>query len=130
MAQTSNHDNRDPTVRLTNPADHRGWRTQLQARCVAYNISEKVNLNSTTLFIPKPLPIRAPIAANYTPAANIEVSTRPTELSASGQKAFREDLEYYKILLEQYKSDRHEYGKEQSSQYDATDRAQSVAKRV
>jgi hypothetical protein len=115
MAQTSIRDNCDPTVRLTNSADYRGWRTQLQARCVAYNIWEKVNPNSTMLFIPKPLLIRVPIATDYTPAANIKVPTRPTELSATSQKVFREDLEYYKILLEQYKSDRHEYKKEQSS---------------
>jgi hypothetical protein len=61
------------------------------------------------------LPVRAPDVADYTPAANIKVLTRPTKLSASGQKAFKEDLKYYKILLEQYKSDRHEHKKEQSS---------------
>lgn len=112
MAQPTN---RDSTVHLNTSADHRGWRTQLQARCVAYNIWDKVNPNSTTLAIPKPLPIRAPAVTDYTPAANVDIPTRPTELSAGGQKAFKEDLEYYKILLEQYKSDRHEYEKEQSS---------------
>jgi hypothetical protein len=49
---------------------------------------------------PKPLPVRALDVADYTPAANIKVLIRPTELLASGQKAFKEDLEYYKILLE------------------------------
>jgi hypothetical protein len=80
-----------------------------------YNIWDKLNLKLTTLLTPKPLPVRAPDVADYTPAANIEVPTRPTELSASGQKAFKEDLEYYKILLKQYKSDQHKHKKEQSS---------------
>ena len=80
MAQTSNRDNRDPTVRLTNSADHRGWRTQLQARCVVYNIWEKVNLNLITLLIPKLTPIQALVAAKYTPAANVKVLTRLTKL--------------------------------------------------
>lgn len=112
MAQPTN---RDSTVHLNNSADHRGWRTQLQARCVVYNIWDKVNPKSTTPMTPKPLPVRAPVVADYAPAANIEVPTRPTELSSGGQKAFKEDLEYYKILLEQYKNDRHDYEKEQSS---------------
>ncbi|KAI1563834.1 hypothetical protein PtrEW13061_012025, partial [Pyrenophora tritici-repentis] len=40
---------------------------------------------------------------------------RLSELSNSGQKAFKEDLEYYRMSMEQYKSDRHQYEKEQSS---------------
>jgi hypothetical protein len=80
-----------------------------------YNIWDKLDPKLTTPLTPKPLPVRAPDVADYTLAANIEVLTRPTELSASGQKAFKEDLEYYKILLEQYKSDRHEHEKEQLS---------------
>jgi hypothetical protein len=112
MAQPTS---RDSTVHLNSSADHRGWRTQLQARCVICNIWDKVNPKLTTPLTPKPLPVRVPDVTDYTPAANIEVPTRPTELSAGGQKAFKEDLEYYKILLEQYKSDRHEYEKEQSS---------------
>ena len=63
----------------------------------------------------KPVPIRAPIVSEYTPATNIDIATKPSDLSATGQKTFREDLEYYKILVKQYKSDRHEYEKEQAS---------------
>jgi hypothetical protein len=38
--------------------------------------------------------------SKYTLAANIEVPTQATELSVLGQKAFKEDLEYYKLLHE------------------------------
>src|SRR6478735_1675453 len=63
----------------------------------------------------QPVAIRAPVITNYAPAANIEIPVRQSELSTAGQKAFKEDLEYYKICHEQYKSDRHEYEKEQTS---------------
>ena len=59
--------------------------------------------------------IRAPIIADYTLAANVNVLMRQSDLSTTGQKALKEDLEYYKILIEQYKGDRHEFEKEQSS---------------
>ncbi|EDU46349.1 conserved hypothetical protein [Pyrenophora tritici-repentis Pt-1C-BFP] len=32
---------------------------------------------------------------------------RLSELSSSGQKAFKEDLKYYRMSIEQYKSDQH-----------------------
>ncbi|KAG9387096.1 hypothetical protein A1F94_003846 [Pyrenophora tritici-repentis] len=47
--------------------------------------------------------------------AGIGEPERLSELSSSGQKAFKEDLEYYRMSMEQYKSDRHRYEKEQSS---------------
>ncbi|KAA8621186.1 hypothetical protein PtrV1_05687 [Pyrenophora tritici-repentis] len=47
--------------------------------------------------------------------SGIEEPGRLSELSNSGQKAFKEDLEYYRMSMEQYKSDRHQYEKEQSS---------------
>ncbi|PVH91567.1 hypothetical protein DM02DRAFT_606418 [Periconia macrospinosa] len=112
MAQQSY---RDPTVTLRNHTDYTGWITQLQARCVVHNIWDKINPAATVPLIMKPVAIRAPIIARYAPVANVEIPTRPTELSAAGQKAFKEDLEYYKILVEQYKNDRHEFEKEQAS---------------
>jgi hypothetical protein len=107
--------NRESTVHLVNPADHRGWREQLEARCVAHNIWDQISLDATAQLLPKPVAIRVPLVSEYTPANNIETPTRASELSVSGQKAFKEDLEYYKLLHEQYKSDRHEYEKQQAS---------------
>ena len=112
MAQSTH---RDPTITLRDHTDYTGWFTQLQSRCVVHNIWDKINPKSTVLETPKPPPVRAPIVGDYAPAINVDIPTRPTELSTGGQKAFKEDLEYYKILLEQYKSDRHEYEKERSS---------------
>lgn len=106
---------RDPTATLRDHTDYTGWITQLQARCVAHNIWDKVNPTATNPLITKPVAIRAPVIAGYTPAANVGIPTRQTELSTAGQKAFKEDLEYYKILVEQYKNDRHEFEKEQAS---------------
>ena len=59
--------------------------------------------------------IRAPIIANYTLAANVNVLIQQSDLLTTGQKALKEDLEYYKILIEQYKGDCHEFKKEQLS---------------
>lgn len=106
---------RDPTVTLRDHTDYTGWITQLQARCVVHNIWDKVNPKSTAQLTPKPEAVRAPVIADYTPAANVDIPTRQTELSSGGQKAFKEDLEYYKILVEQFKNDRHEYEKERAS---------------
>lgn len=106
---------RDPTVTLRDQTDYTGWIAQLQARCLVHNIWDKISPDSAEPLLNKPAPIRAPIIANYTPAANVNVPMRQSDLSTAGQKAIKEDLEYYKILIEQYKGDRHEFEKEQSS---------------
>ena len=106
---------RDPTVTLRDQSDYTGWLAQLQARCVVHNIWDKISPEATEPLLIKPVPVRAPIIADYTPALNVDVPERQSDLSTSGQRAFKEDLEYYKILVEQYKGDRHDYEKEQSS---------------
>ncbi|KAF9728657.1 gag protein [Paraphaeosphaeria minitans] len=45
---------RDPTVTLRDHTDYTGWITQLQARCVAHNIWDKVNPTATNPLITKP----------------------------------------------------------------------------
>ena len=106
---------RDPTVTLRDQTDYTGWLAQLQARCVVYSIWDKISPDAVEPLLMKPTPVRAPIIVDYTPATNVDVPERQSELSASGQRAFKEDLEYYKILVEQYKGDRHDFEKEQSS---------------
>ncbi|KAI1508876.1 gag-pre-integrs multi-domain protein [Pyrenophora tritici-repentis] len=106
---------RDATVTLRDQSDYTGWMLQLQARCVAHNIWDKINPKSTTQPLREPKDIRIPVFANYQAAAGIGEPERLSELSSSGQKAFKEDLEYYRMSMEQYKSDRHRYEKEQSS---------------
>jgi hypothetical protein len=112
MAQNTH---RDPTVMLRDQSDYTGWLAQLQARCLVHSVWDKINPDATEPLLFKPVPVRAPIIADYTPAANVETPERQSDLSSSGQRAFKEDLEYYKILFEQYKGDRHEFEKEQSS---------------
>ncbi|KAI8942930.1 hypothetical protein NX059_000968 [Plenodomus lindquistii] len=107
---------RDPTVILRDHTDYTTWMTRLKARCIAHNIWDKINPKSTTRPTVKPVAERAPVIADYAPANASNTSPRRiTDLSTAGQKAFRDDLEYHKILLEQYKNDRHDYEKEQSS---------------
>lgn len=106
---------RDLTVTLRNDADYTAWLTQLQSRCVVYNVWDKINPATTTELTQRPIAIRAPVIADYAPAANIQEPARQSELSTAGLKAFKEDLEYYKTLSEQYRSDRHEFEKEQTS---------------
>lgn len=91
------------------------WFKQLQNRCIAHDIWDKVNPESTTPLTVKPVANRIPVVADYAPAANISTPTRQSELSTAGQKAFKEDLEYYKLFQEQFRNDRHEYEREQTS---------------
>lgn len=106
---------RDPTVTLRDHTDYAGWIAQLQGRCVVCKIWDKINPSSTVPLRTEPVTITAPVIADYTPAANVETPTRQSELSAVGQKAFKEDIEYYKLRLEQYKIDTRKFEKEQSS---------------
>jgi hypothetical protein len=59
-----------------------------------------------------PLP---PSVADYAPAANIQLPTRVSELSTVGLKAFKEDLEHYKMLDGHFKNIRHTYEDEKKS---------------
>ncbi|KAI1672966.1 hypothetical protein L13192_03825 [Pyrenophora tritici-repentis] len=90
---------RDATVTLRDQSDYTGWMLQLQARCVAHNIWDKINPKSTTQPLREPKDIRIPVFANYQAAAGIGEPERLSELSSSGQKAFKEDLEYYHNLM-------------------------------
>ncbi|KAF1922659.1 uncharacterized protein M421DRAFT_426669, partial [Didymella exigua CBS 183.55] len=90
---------RDPTTVLRDQADWTGWLAQLQARCLSRNIWDKINPKTTTPLLSKPLSPRALTITNYAPAANTDIPLRPTKLLTTGQKAFKEDLEYYKHII-------------------------------
>ncbi|KAF1922208.1 uncharacterized protein M421DRAFT_79179, partial [Didymella exigua CBS 183.55] len=45
----------------------------------------------------------APEPSRYHAAAGVQEASRPLELSAQGQKAYKEDMEYYKTLTKRYK---------------------------
>jgi len=112
MAQQSY---RDPIITLRGYTDYTEWIRQLQAKCAVHNIWDKVNPKANVPLIAKPVAIRAPPIAEYTPAANTDIPTRHAQLSTTGQNAFEEDLEYYKCLVEKYKDDSQQFEKEQAS---------------
>ena len=56
--------------------------------------------------------------AEYTPNATVLIGQSPirlSELSTAGQKAYKEDLEIYKLHIDKYKSRFARYNKEASS---------------
>jgi hypothetical protein len=75
---------RDPIVALRDQSDYTGWLAQLQARCVAHSIWDKISLDLTEPLLKKLVLVRALIIADYTPAANVDVPERQSELLTSG----------------------------------------------
>ena len=111
----SNLQQRNATIILHDQTDYATWLTQIQARCVAYNIWENIRRVTPVPFLLEPIQIRLPAFENYAPVAGIEEATRLSELSNAGQKAFKEDMEHYKMLTKQYKIDRYWYKTQQKS---------------
>jgi hypothetical protein len=112
MANTST---RDATAVLRDHTDWTAWISQLQSRCTIHEIWDKIDPDSITLPTPKPVVPLPPSVADYAPAANIQLPTRVSELSTAGMKAFKEDLEHYKMLDGHFKNIRHTYEDEKKS---------------
>jgi hypothetical protein len=100
---------RDTTTVLRDHTDWTTWISQLQSRCIVYNIWDKIDPESTAALLPKPAIPEPPRPAEYTPAANVLNATRVSELSTAGIKAYKEDLEHYKLLDGYYKNNLSEY---------------------
>jgi hypothetical protein len=98
--------------------DQDGWKTwinQIQARAAAHNIWNNLNPEHPVPFITKPT-LPAPIDLSiYHPVAAVQVASQVSELSAQGQKAYKEDMEYQRQLIDNYKLRYHEYEIEQNS---------------
>ncbi|PZD24358.1 hypothetical protein A1F97_11142, partial [Pyrenophora tritici-repentis] len=95
------------TVLLRDEHDYRAWYSQLQARCVTYNIWEQVNPDGTKLPLMEPFPPELPECADYAPSTGLPAGANPTrlsDLSSAGQRAYKDDLEIYKLKMEQYKT--------------------------
>ncbi|KAK1914137.1 hypothetical protein P3342_007383 [Pyrenophora teres f. teres] len=105
---------RDTTIVLRDHTNFTAWSQQLEVRCVAHNVWDIVNPETTILPGEKPTEIRAPAISNFHGANNIEDPTNSAELSPAGLKAFKEELNIFKILFDQYKNDLRKYEKEQS----------------
>jgi hypothetical protein len=100
---------RDTTTVLRDHTDWTTWISQLQSRCIVYKIWDKIDPESTAALLPKPAIPEPPLPSEYTPAANVLSATRVSELSTAGMKAYKEDLEHYKMLEGFYKNNLSEY---------------------
>ncbi|KAI1561825.1 hypothetical protein PtrEW7m1_011113 [Pyrenophora tritici-repentis] len=78
---TAQANQQNATVLLRDEHDYRAWYSQLQARCVTYNIWEQVNPNRTKLPLMEPFPPELP---------------ELLDLSLAGQRAYKDDLKIYK----------------------------------
>jgi len=106
---------RDATVQLRETSDWRGWLMQLKSRAAAHNIWNHIDPTTATPLRIEPISPELPDVSEYQPVANVTNPQTLSELSAAGQRAYKEDTELYKLKFEKYKSDRHNYEKEQSS---------------
>jgi len=112
---TSIQPHRDTLVTLRDHTTYTEWMTQLKARCAAYSIWPIFDPESTIVMKIEPTEPEMPQISNYAPAASVAEPTRQSELSTAGLKAFKEDLEYYKIESENYRMTLQSYEKQQTS---------------
>lgn len=108
----------DANVRLRDEADYRGWLNQLQSLCMAHNVWPQVDPDSTTVPLTKPTSPEMPNIAEYTPTQGWpadRVPARLSELSNTGQRAYKEDLDIYKLQIEDFKIKHSDYKAEASS---------------
>jgi hypothetical protein len=100
---------RDTTTVLRDYTDWTTWISQLQSRCIVYKIWDKIDPELTAALLPKPAIPEPPLLSEYTLAANMLSATQVSELSTAGMKAYKEDLEHYKMLKGFYKNNLSEY---------------------
>ena len=94
------------TIALRDQHDYRAWFDQLQARCKAHKVWDQVNPDSATAPMAEPIEPEIPDISEYTPASALADGITPTrlsDLSSSGQRAYKDDLEIYKLYMEKYK---------------------------
>jgi hypothetical protein len=91
---------------------------QLRTRCDPLKRWELVDPEGNRKLRTKPLAPEPPEVGQYQPNANLAsqsnddkltVPTKPSNLSAAGQKAYKDDVEYFKIQLKAYKIRDQEY---------------------
>ena len=94
------------TIALRDQHDYRAWYDQLQARCRAHKVWDQVNPDSAVAPMAEPTEPEIPDISGYTPASALAdglIPTRLSDLSSSGQRAYKDDLEIYKLYMEKYK---------------------------
>ena len=109
------------TVLLTDYLSYGSWVQQLKLRCAPLRIWKRVNPDTTDESSVEPIEPELPRVENYPPLANLAngnadfVPTHPSELSANGLRAFKEDVEYYKIQLDSFKQAERRYIEERKN---------------
>lgn len=114
---------REPSVVLIDYTTYTPWMHQLQTRCVSLDVWELIDPAKTTLTKTKPSIPTEPNITAYEPKASlgidddgtIAVPSAPSELSANGLKAWKENTEFFKLRLETYKAADREYREERAN---------------
>ena len=114
---------RDSQVLLTDHTVWTSWLQQLETRCVSLNVWEQVSPNGNIAPKTEPVLPAEPDVASYERRTTLGIDddgnrllpTNPSDLSTNGLKAWKDDVEYYKLRLEAYKSADRKYQEERTS---------------
>ena len=114
---------RESLVMLTDHTMWTPWLQQLETRCVSLNLWEQVSPNGNLSPRTEPVPPVEPDITSYEGKTNLGLDdngTRvlpayPSDLSAIGLKAWRDDMDLYKTRLEANKSAERKWMEERSN---------------
>ena len=114
---------REPTVVLLDHTTYTPWLQQLETRCVSLDTWDQIDPMKTIRPKVKPTTPNEPIIRMYERRTNLgqnedgepRLPTMPSELSANGLKAWKEDTDYYRLQLESYKIRDREYREERAN---------------
>ena len=105
---------RDTTVVLIDYTNYTAWLNQTKSKCQSLRVWDLIDPSSSTEPMPLPELPQPPNTANYQPSAQFITANTddegeltppslPSHLSTTGLRAFKDDHEYYKGLVDEYK---------------------------
>lgn len=104
------------TTTLRDETDYTRWLSQLQSLSATLQIWDKINPDSDKALLEKPaLPQPPRVSTGYEHPAGSPTPTRVSDLTPKGQKAYKEDVDQYKLEQEYAKSLEREYKEEQAA---------------
>jgi hypothetical protein len=112
MAYNANNPTRNGTVMLCDYHSYTTWFQQLIATCEFDEVWSIVNPDSLIERMPMPVEPVLPEIEDYSPIPTVDTPTVRQGLSASGQKAYKEDLDQHKNLFNIYKTRLSRYERE------------------
>jgi hypothetical protein len=112
MAYNANNPTRNGTVMLCDYHSYTTWFQQLIATCEFNEVWSIVNPDSPIERMPMPVKPVLPEIEDYSPIPTVDTPTVRQELSASGQKAYKEHLDQQKNLFNIYKTRLSRYERE------------------